>query len=154
LGCASCSSATNCSSCQTGYNFYVVNGLGSCVTTCPSGYYPGVSQSSAFPNNYNYQCLLCLSPCLTCSSITTCTSCITNFYIMGTNCYSSCPSGFYAGQSTTGTLSCLPCNSPCTACTNTSTYCTACPSGYALDSSGNCNSACTSPTSYYNTATR
>ena len=158
LGCNNCTSLTNCSFCQSGYLLYFNQGQGSCTTSCPSGFYAGFVSSSTFTNSNQHQCLICVSPCITCISETVCVTCLTGYYFYRGSCVNACPSGFYAGStvSSAGTSqpNCLVCDSSCLTCQNTSTYCTSCPSGYNLDSQGNCNSNCSSPSTYYVLTTR
>ena len=68
------------------------------------------------------QATQCVSPCLTCSSSSSCNSCVDGFYLSG--------------------ISCLPCSTICPTC-NSSTICTSCDIGYELNlTDDTCNSIC------------
>lgn len=111
--CATCTSATICITCRSG--FYL-QGNNTCASTCPA--------NTSIANNSTNKCDSCDPICLTCSGTTaTCTSCSTpNVYYNGA-CQSSCPSG--------GTLApfngiCTPCVDSCLFCSETISNCTAC----------------------------
>lgn len=155
MGCDICSSAASCSSCQAGFIYH--SAQNSCLTSCPAGYYSDLVQSTTFTNSTQYQCLACLSPCLTCTSPTICLSCNSGTYFNRGSCLTACPAGTYQttaiSSSGTSQLSCLPCDSTCLTCLNIATYCITCPSGYILDTQGNCNSNCTNSSTYYYSST-
>ena len=116
--------------------FYTPNS--SCISSCPNATY--------LQNN---TCNSCVSPCLLCSSATTCLSCISSFIFFSSNssCLSSCPSGYY-NQS----VSCSQCVSPCGNCTS-ATFCISCSVNYFYNNSCILGSSCPSGT-YANTTTR
>lgn len=108
--CYTCSNGTTCSSCNatTDYRSLSTN---RCIPL--AGYY----------ENGSTQAQPCSSPCATCvTTASHCLSCITGYYLNGTNC--------------------LPCSSAITNCSDcsSSTYCTLCADG----SSGNTCTSCTS----------
>ena len=132
------------------------------MTSCPSGYYPALISSTVFNNTNYYQCMPCLSPCLTCETDgVSCTSCISNYSLSGSSCQILCPDGKYASVSVTLSVHglsiqlshCVPCTSSCLTCSSLHN-CTSCPSGMVLDSAGFCNSNCTNPNTYLNSSTR
>ena len=126
--CANCIDGTSsgCTSCLTSTGFYLLQG--SCLASCPTpGYYP--SYSPIFGN----QCVACTSPCVQCTSGSSCQSCGSSMYLQGSACVSSCGSGtFPVGTGTTGRY--------CTACFD-ATNCLNCTDG----GSSSCIS-CKSPT--------
>lgn len=90
--CVTCTSQSQCLSCDSSTNLYQQ----SCLTNCPAGF-TAIAQV----------CVSCTSPCLTCStSQLTCTSCIKTLsppvFLNGNNCVeaANCPSGTYASLST------------------------------------------------------
>ena len=90
-GCYSCNSSANCTSCDSALSLLDISSLGSCVSTCPSGYYSALLISSIFLNTNYYECLPCSSPCVTCSvDSTSCTSCVAGYSLSGTNCLTTC----------------------------------------------------------------
>jgi proprotein convertase subtilisin/kexin type 5 len=96
------------------------------------------------------QCLNCVSPCVICTSLSACKSCVPSFYLTGTSCVvaSSCPAGTYA-ESLNNT--CNACTSPCQNCSNIGTNCTSCISPN-LYYSNTCVVTC--PTLMYPTSTQ
>jgi hypothetical protein len=105
-GCATCSSAANCTQCVASAN---TNNNGSC--RCPDGFFFAVT-----PVRY---CRRCPNYTLTCLSDVQALSCVVNFQLVNGAC--SCPTGRFIdalGQ-------CQPCVSGCLTC-NSSTTCQAC----------------------------
>lgn len=98
----------------------------------------------------NFACQPCKSPCGTClATVDSCTSC-TSGYLLGTKCYSNCPSGY-----TTDNKKCIGCDPKCDQCSPTNatrclqclkplvllnnTCISRCPDGYKADATGtNC----------------
>ena len=105
--CVNCLSTSQCLSCIS--NKYLYNYT--CVSTCPDGYFTGVSQ-----------CEVCISPCKLCTSETACLSCDEGYW-NGSHCTNECPSGQYGDNST---HECVNCQYPCLTCRNTSTTCLSC----------------------------
>jgi proprotein convertase subtilisin/kexin type 5 len=111
---------------------------GTCVSTCPSGYYQ---------NSYNTACDKCSSTCQQCyGEPTICIGCISTAnnpqYFYNGNCSSTCQSGTYANG-----FNCSDCDSNisyCATCDLTSTNCTSCVSGRYLSQpgSGTCLTSC------------
>lgn len=100
------------------------------MSSCPVGYYGYVGATR--------QCLPCDASCVTCSSLSTCTSCPWGYFLVNGKCLTSCPTATYA--STDG--SCQPCLSPCSQCISP-TQCSSCQLGY-LTPSQTCETNCSS----------
>jgi hypothetical protein len=107
-----------------------------CYSYCPqqiSGiyYYTSITKT----------CNQCNSPCNACIDATSCTSCLTGFYLVenltSNNCVQACPSGYYFVDSI-----CKRCNSLCTLCSDNPDNCKKCiESAFSL-SPNQCISAC------------
>ena len=97
--------ANDCSSCVDPYFLQIIK----CVLVCDSGFYIyGKScvlecPSETYPVRSNYQCILCVSPCATCSSETICLSCVSGYYLDGENCVLNCSSNTLYPDDATGT---------------------------------------------------
>jgi len=64
-----------------------LNTNNTCPTTCPNG---------RWENSTNNNCDLCTPPCATCGiSGTDCLSCNTGRNLIGNECLSNCPAGFW-----------------------------------------------------------
>ncbi len=133
--CVTCfNTLTNCTSCNTTTFYVALNNT--CPASCPSGYAQNTSTRT---------CDLCYTGCLTCTNASSngCTACTnvsgTNYYLNGTTCLLSCPSGSYNNTAN----SCAVCTAPCSTCSLTGTNCTSCVTGYIL--SVNTCSICTAP---------
>lgn len=87
-----------------------------CLANCPSTMFPDPSNS--------LQCTNCVSPCATCTSISTCLSCVSGKYYINGTCASSCPVDVYIAN--TFTNACDPCSTSCRTCSTTTTNCTSC----------------------------
>jgi proprotein convertase subtilisin/kexin type 5 len=87
--CGNCSiAANNCTSCINNSGFPYLNttdGSGTCLANCYSGYYPDTNQSPI-------RCVLCVKPCVTCTSENSCLSCNLSTYLYQNECISTCPS--------------------------------------------------------------
>ena len=104
-GCATCSSATNCTSCVA--TATPTNGTGRCA--CPIRTFYTTLDGVGF-------CSSCPNFCNTCSSSVTCTTCANGFNLT-TDGICICPSRFFintAGQ-------CIPCRTGCAVCTSNTT---------------------------------
>jgi hypothetical protein len=102
--CATCSDASTCVTCATGY-LPISNPGFDCVASCPSTHFSD-----------SIQCQLSPSKCLTCSGSSQCTSCPANFKPISNptlDCLSECPDGFYYDQVS---KSCLTCDFKCKTC--------------------------------------
>ncbi len=112
--CLTCNaSATYCLSCNltSSYKYLFVNTTATpntqvCLSGCPNQMYPDSSNS--------YICTYCVSPCVTCTSSTSCSSCISGRYLLGTSCGTSCPTGLYIPNPSTN--KCDPCDTSCATC--------------------------------------
>lgn len=101
--CLTCTNIqTNCTSCVPNLtppvflsNFY-------CTSTCPD---------YTYRNSTTTTCTPCQSPCLLCSTSSTCLSCINTMYLLNTTCYSTCPSSYIGVNKI-----CQPCAFPCMTC--------------------------------------
>lgn len=128
IGCSSCVSYSNCTSCSSGYN--LINGY--CSQSCPAFTF---QLSSGF-------CMNCPDQCLSCKSLVYCTACKPNYYLyvsstyMTSTCVSTCPNTYYGDQSGW----CLRCPSTCVTCYN-ATSCTACAAGYSFTNGACSNSS-------------
>lgn len=127
--------STNCSSCNSTSGFPFLNKTttsGTCLANCDSGMYPDTNQSPTL-------CVVCVSPCVTCTTQTACLSCITGRYLYLTSCVTTCPVNISIGNSTSNT--CDPCASVCATCVDTPTKCVSCASSAALHN-GSCVTSC------------
>lgn len=134
--CATCFDADNCTSCVSNSTYsylFFNNSLGFCLTTCPSFYYP---------TGTNPVCVPCVSPCITCISLTQCTSCLVGFYLYNYSCLIACPSVITITNSITNT--CDSCNAVCATCLGTVDNCTTC-SIMAAFYNGTCVAECPAP---------
>lgn len=88
--CLTCNiSQTNCLACQSNFYSITQNGSVKCVSNC--------SQVDLFNNGT--QCVACQSPCSICiNTSVTCTSCISDYFLLNNFCYSNCSLGYYAFQ--------------------------------------------------------
>ena len=114
LGCSTCTNATTCTSCSTGYYPDPTSGL------CPN-------------------CMLVMSNCTACTNATFCTDCLPgnqaiNGICVPTTLPQPCPAGQFLGPN--GVCETCP-GANCTSCDSTGT-CLACAQGSALNSSGIC----------------
>jgi proprotein convertase subtilisin/kexin type 5 len=116
LVCSTSASPISCSQCQGGSYLY----LGTCVTSCPGGFYLNTAAST---------CAACLANCTVCVSATTCTACVAGTVLSNGLCISSCSTGTYL-STISGVSSCLPCSSHCLTCT--ASGCTSCVQPYTL----------------------
>lgn len=86
VSCRTCSiSATNCTSCNISSALpYYMSLNNQCLRSCPNGY---------FSSNVTYLCLPCMYPCQFCtsSSVTSCITCVTGYYLDGSVCRNQCP---------------------------------------------------------------
>ena len=89
-----------------------------CVSACSPGMYGSNSTSPAM-------CVNCSTPCATCTSATTCLSCLAGFFFLnGTICTTNCTPLVTIANNATKV--CDPCQSPCRTCVGSVTNCTAC----------------------------
>jgi len=78
----------NCLSClQSNYNSLQYQLGTTCYSSCPEGYLASGSKV----------CVECTSPCSTCAvTKTQCTSCVSSYYLYGTQCVQECPTSYIA----------------------------------------------------------
>ena len=130
--CATCSiNQTNCNSCLNPLTpqLYLLNSQ--CQQNC---------SPTTYANSSNFQCTPCVSPCVSCSAIADCSSCIPGKFLYGTSCISPCPAG-YVGV--VGSGACQACTENCKTCSGAVNSCLTCVNGsYFLPSSSSCVSSC------------
>ncbi len=116
--CVTCASAANnCTTCTTGY---VHNTDNTCSSQCSDGSYLHTDPSTNVTS-----CVTCaLTNCKTCDS-TQCYKCSTNYYSYTapssdiiTSCISTCPSNYFAQESTSSCEKCVDLCMTCTSVTN------------------------------------
>lgn len=127
--------SNTCVSCTTFYPncaLCIDNGTVSC-SACVNG---------AFPNGTS--CALCPSLCTTCSSITTCLTCVSNLVVINGSCTCDSSNDSYLNTLTTTCFTCGIILSQCDICSyNSSTslvICTSCSTGYFLANDTTCSS--------------
>jgi leishmanolysin len=123
--CAACSgTVSSCTACAAPKLLY----LGTCVLSCPSGFF-----------NDDTECLACEASCLSCSSSAShCVRCAAGKFLSGSVCVDVCPDSTYAASSI-----CAPCDTSCLTCSGLSTSCLSCP-GVNLLSGTSCVDTCPS----------
>ncbi|XP_078293059.1 proprotein convertase subtilisin/kexin type 5 isoform X2 [Panthera onca] len=126
--CETCNeSATLCTSCPKGTYLLAQ----ACVSSCPEGTWPSVTSGS---------CENCPEDCASCSGANLCGKCRTRpdfpLFLHEGRCYTRCPEGFYAEDST-----CRRCSAPCRTCEGNATSCRSCQGGFVLDQ-GACRETC------------
>ena len=133
MGCASCTDATTCTSCDSSRYLTTLDD-GSKICECGAGSW-GWDAGSDY-----LQCTSCSSPCNTCSgSGTTCTSCAAPYYLQGNNCVLDCTISVPASYGDSATRTCTACTDNCLSCA--APACTTCDVGY-FDHNGACVAAC------------
>jgi proprotein convertase subtilisin/kexin type 5 len=140
--CLTCSDATTCLICVTGYFLEGNN----CLTVCSSIY--------RFANSTSGNCETCPNPCITCAyqnNTMKCLSCAVGYLFNGSSCVFICPWGDY-GFFLNGTSACLGCSPACGSCYINSTVCSSCSTGFLLLST-DCLAISTCPSAYFTNAT-
>jgi len=136
LDCVACDSEDFCTECKLGRH---LTAAGSCVETCPAGFY------TSSPDE---PCMPCGGKCNICDAAGSCLQCKDNAYLghHGT-CISIAPRGYYgvAGQDGIGGTV-APCPETCSKC-QSETLCTECKHGSFLKTDGTCDIEC--PIGYY-----
>lgn len=136
-------SSTNCTSCVSGSTYpylFINSSLGTCRTSCPSTYYPDLASSPI-------QCVLCVTPCMTCTTVSQCTSCLDGYYYNVNVCQNPCPSGTTIPNDATN--NCDACSVQCLTCQTTVDNCVSCSASAALYN-GACVSVCPYPLVKFN----
>lgn len=134
--CNTCHNRDLCLSCLASSSTFYWSQNSSCLPVCPQGYYGDTSDRL---------CKTCVDPCLECTSVNLCASCLpsSNTYLYNSRCIPECPSGFFAN---TSSHQCQPCSPPCRACTNNSgTVCSSCVQGFFYLGPGQCVNPCPAP---------
>ncbi|KAL4431669.1 hypothetical protein ABPG74_017298 [Tetrahymena malaccensis] len=177
--CNQCSSQTTCTTCASGYFLFID---GTCQNPCPATFVENNTnqqctcrsnstlQNKTCPCNTGYldvggNCQACGANCNQCSSLTTCTTCASGYFLFidGT-CQNPCPATFIQNNTnqqctcrSNSTLlnktcpcnsgyldvggNCLACGANCNQCSSQTT-CTTCASGYFLFIDGTCQNPC------------
>ena len=136
--CQTCTNATSCTVCISGYFLDIITLL--CVSDCNM---LSTSVMSFYPTNTTCQpCSNFDVNCVVCGYSTTNTSihclvCQSGSYLYQGNCVTTCPSAYY---NSTNPNVCVPCTAPCINCT--SAACSGCSSGWVLSSTGTCINSC------------
>lgn len=108
-----------------------MNNNGTCVvnTSCQLGTYA---------NSSSFICETCIFPCSTCSSISSCLFCQTNYSLIESNntCTTICPLG-YAPATVNDSSICTSCIYPCSTCSINITTCISCAGNSSLYLQGN-----------------
>lgn len=146
--CSECSSAVSCNLCLEPYYIQMIE----CVEECDPGFYKNsrscvlTCPTDTYPVRSSYTCNPCESPCETCTSQTSCLSCLPGFFLDETSCVTECITAETFTNLTSG--KCEPCPNPCTTCevigtndTQWSVNCVGCGVGYLL-SEGSCTYIC------------
>ncbi|KAL4459888.1 hypothetical protein ABPG74_003414 [Tetrahymena malaccensis] len=147
-GCQSCTiNSTFCTSCLS--NQFLLNGT---CQNCPSNCLAcsGIQlctqcalwvrkQSSGI--NWSFECIACslqqkCNQCL--GSPTYCTDCLPQFYLLESDCLTTCTNAYYADDSQ---RKCIKCDPTCLTCSNSSKNCTSCAQGFYLKG-GQCVTSC------------
>ena len=107
--CRSCFGVANvCTSCPTSSSNQTYLFNGSCILSCPPGY---------FAHKYSLSCRLCNPRCDSCTNFDSCITCKPNFFILSfysrqnALCVAECPIGFW-----TNTTICQRCSPDCKTC--------------------------------------
>ncbi len=108
--CSTCSSATACLSCATGFLLGTT-----CVTACPTtGLY--------IQDSVNMVCTPCSTTCKKCTNtVTECTECNSPKLLQASTCVDACTAPLISNSS-----HCVSCTAPCATCTGTVTTCVTC----------------------------
>jgi proprotein convertase subtilisin/kexin type 5 len=134
-GCATCNTfVDNCTACTSGLFLQSsTNTTKTCLQSC---------QDKLYADSSTMSCLPCRSPCLTCSTLSLCQSCINvtgsqeQTYYYQQSCLLTCPDTTFPN---TTSLVCQNCSYPCKTCT--ATNCLSCISGLYMSNS-HCFSNC------------
>jgi len=120
--CATCKSATECSTCVKGFVLYG----NSCINNCPEG-----------QTEVDGKCEACtVTNCLVCTDVDKCIKCAVDKVLLNNECLDSCPESYFNNNG-----SCELCNNyNCSSCKNSST-CDVCRPGFLLND-GECVASC------------
>lgn len=171
-GCKKCQvdEPSNCLVCSSGFALDSTSLICiPCPSTCRECVYSGTSESgelnfqctSCYSNGYlnGGQCQSCASNCLTCqkNNLATCTSCPVGSYLENSSCVKGCPSNCVScsssskcttcvsGFAVNGAGVCVPCLSSCRECaTQAPGQCLSCGDGLFLNSQQKCQQCSTS----------
>ena len=133
--CGTCSiTQTNCTGCLSTLSPAQYLTGNSCVGTCPDTFYGSVSTLTCTP---------CVGTCYTCTSSSSCTSCVAGTSLSQNSCIASCPDGQYSSNKV-----CVACATGCKTCSGTAASCLTCSSTYFMvAASSSCVDTC--PTGLY-----
>jgi hypothetical protein len=121
--CSQCSNNINyCTSCASPY---FLNSITHQCVNSSSG-----CQNYTYANTTTNTCTQCVSPCLSCVTAASCSSCLHGYYFesVTTLCLDVCPLGWVGIVDV-----CVRCISPCRYCQASADNCTSCISGYYLN---------------------
>lgn len=113
---------TFCITCNSGtsFKYLLINttlGTQTCVAQCPSSMYPDTTVNPT-------TCKACVSPCLNCTTASSCLSCVNGYFYYQNQCLSACPTG--VAVSNPATNNCDFCDANCLTCITTTTTCASC----------------------------
>ena len=115
VSCTTCSSLSQCTTCQAG----LVLHRGGCLASCPNGFYQPSSSATCQP---------CPGTCATCNQVGTgieCSSCRQPYHLYAFTCSRTCPAGFFTQNQV-----CTPCQAGTyTSAASDATSCVACSPG-------------------------
>ncbi|KAL4506596.1 hypothetical protein ABPG72_000167 [Tetrahymena utriculariae] len=134
--CLTCSDKSTCTSCPY-YRSKLGNGL--CGDQCSTNQVFVRKQPSG--SNWSFECIACslqqkCNQCL--GSPNYCTDCLPQFYLLDSNCLTTCSNSYYADDSQ---RKCINCDPSCLTCQNSSKNCTSCSQGFYLKG-GQCVASC------------
>ena len=143
LSCLACSSncltcqyiAIYCTSCKQNSSATLLQNS-TCVASC--------SSTSTYAGTFGgiAACVLCLSPCQTCSNATYCLSCVSGYMLSGGSCSTSCTAGYFFNSSL---VDCQACSAGCLIC-NSAQFCQICKADYYIlstnDTANQCVTSC------------
>jgi len=134
--CLTCQySAVYCTSCKPNSTTPLLQN-NTCVSNCSSNstYAGSLGGISA--------CVLCISPCQTCSNSTYCLSCVAGYMLSGGICSTSCTAGYFFNSTI---VNCQACSTGCLICYSAQ-FCQLCQTGYYIlatnDTANQCVTSC------------
>ncbi len=85
IGCLTCTNKLNCTTCLS-TDFRSLQEISVNVSGVVSTYMRCTANNGYYDNGVNNPATPCITPCLTCSSSTACTTCIIGYYLSSTSC--------------------------------------------------------------------
>lgn len=137
--CLNCNGVPSfCTKCKPNSTFPYLNISANsqiCVSSCTTGMYPDTSIDPS-------SCVLCKSPCATCTTQISCLTCLPGFFFSGnTSCLTQCPNDTTIAN--TVSHKCENCVGICRTCAGNVNNCTSCNSPLVFYN-GSCQSSCPS----------